>query len=529
MSGIWLLSFCNILLALIAREKVDGGKVFIQPFSSSSLSRKDAMEKIADILADAGHNVTFLAHTEYKIPETFTTSGVNVLKYNFPKESTFELTEGDIDSYISTPILGEMGLIMNRGSSYERVQVNPARSLFGMDMSFFEKMKEAEYDVAIFDSVDVILGGIMQKFLNRPTIMWSNTGYEFTCVSMHVPLSLSTVPSMFTEYSDSMTFMERFYNVFYHLAMRYYTRSFLEMKFDFLKLYGPKLGLSIAKDEDLCDADLLLAQSSIAYFYPRPLMPNVIPVLGLKDKKSNPINSPFKEFIDGAGEHGFIILSFGSLPKGMDEEKREIFASVFAKLKQRVIWRYGGPTPKSLGPNTMLVPWIPQNDMLGHPNVRAFITHCGVSGSAEAVFKAVPVIGIPLFFDQRQHCTILTKRHGMGKVLFLNDITVERLTNALLEVLNNPKYKTNALKAQELARDQPINASYTIQYWVEYVMKHKGADHLKSTGMRQLNFFQYFLLDILFVVIGCVTMVILAMYCILRRIFIKTTQKIKLS
>lgn len=37
---------------------------------------------------------------------------------------------------------------------------------------------------------------------------------------------------------------------------------------------------------------------------------------------------------------------------------------------------------------------------LGHPNVRAFITHGGLMGSTESVYCGVPVIVTPMFGDQ---------------------------------------------------------------------------------------------------------------------------------
>lgn len=38
--------------------------------------------------------------------------------------------------------------------------------------------------------------------------------------------------------------------------------------------------------------------------------------------------------------------------------------------------------------------------VLGHPNVRAFVTHGGLLGSSEAAHCGVPVIVTPMYGDQ---------------------------------------------------------------------------------------------------------------------------------
>jgi UDP:flavonoid glycosyltransferase YjiC (YdhE family) len=35
--------------------------------------------------------------------------------------------------------------------------------------------------------------------------------------------------------------------------------------------------------------------------------------------------------------------------------------------------------------NVLFLPWLPQNDLLGHPKTKLFITHCGKNGIFEAL------------------------------------------------------------------------------------------------------------------------------------------------
>ena len=52
--------------------------------------------------------------------------------------------------------------------------------------------------------------------------------------------------------------------------------------------------------------------------------------------------------------------------------------------------------------------------------------------------------------------------------------------------------------------------------WIEYVVRHKGAHHLRKTGGSKLNFFQYYLIDIA-AIVGAICLAVLSLvYVILE-------------
>ena len=53
-----------------------------------------------------------------------------------------------------------------------------------------------------------------------------------------------------------------------------------------------------------------------------------------------------------------------------------------------------------LGSNIRTLDWAPQTDILGHPNLKAFVTHGGINSLYEAMHNAVPVAVIPMIADQ---------------------------------------------------------------------------------------------------------------------------------
>lgn len=57
------------------------------------------------------------------------------------------------------------------------------------------------------------------------------------------------------------------------------------------------------------------------------------------------------------------------------------------------------------------------------------------------------------------------------------------------------RYKDNIKKLSELHKDQPIDPLELSVYWTEFVMRHKGAKHLRP-AVHELNWIQYYCLDV---------------------------------
>jgi len=58
------------------------------------------------------------------------------------------------------------------------------------------------------------------------------------------------------------------------------------------------------------------------------------------------------------------------------------------------------------------------------------------------------------------------------------------------------RYRENAQRLSLIFRDQPLTPLEQAVYWTEYVIRHKGAPHLRS-ALLDLACYQYFLLDVI--------------------------------
>ncbi|XP_062855669.1 LOW QUALITY PROTEIN: UDP glucuronosyltransferase 5 family, polypeptide E1 [Trichomycterus rosablanca] len=191
----------------------------------------------------------------------------------------------------------------------------------------------------------------------------------------------------------------------------------------------------------------------------------------------------------------------GTLLESLGPDLSEVFASAFARLPQKVVWRQKGTKPSTLGNNTLILDWLPQNDLLGHPKTRAFITHGGTNGIYEAVYHGVPMLGIPLIFDQFDNMVRLKER-GVAKVLDVTALDVDALTRALLDILDDTRqYRRNVQRLSQLHRDTPMKPMDSAIFWLEFVMRHKGAAHLRTESYR-MPWYAYHSVDVLALLLG---------------------------
>lgn len=109
------------------------------------------------------------------------------------------------------------------------------------------------------------------------------------------------------------------------------------------------------------------------------------------------------EFIN-ASKKGAVLFSLGTNVRSdkLGADKQKSILEAFAKMSDyHFLWKFETDTlPMKLPKNVFVKSWLPQNDILGHSRVKAFITHAGTLSTHEATWHGVPMIAIPIFVDQ---------------------------------------------------------------------------------------------------------------------------------
>jgi glucuronosyltransferase len=82
------------------------------------------------------------------------------------------------------------------------------------------------------------------------------------------------------------------------------------------------------------------------------------------------------------------------------------------------------------------------------------------------------------------------------------------------------RYRENVQRLSRIFKDQPLTPLEQAVYWTEYVIRHKGAPHLRSAVL-DLAWYQYFLLDVIAVLAIAVGSVVLIIIMMLRLVLRK--------
>lgn len=216
-------------------------------------------------------------------------------------------------------------------------------------------------------------------------------------------------------------------------------------------------------------------------------------------------------------------MSLGTLIAGLPREVMDAIATAFARMPQKVVWRFIGERPSSLGNNTLLLKWIPQNDLLGYPKTHAYMAHWGTNGLYEAIYHGVPVLGLPLLFNQLDNIVRLQAR-GAARMLDAATCTTEEFLEALRDILENPTYRQNMQKLSSLHRDQPLHPLDKAVYWIEFVLRHKGARHLHAEAYN-MSTYSYYCLDVAALVLLILLLTLGGVYTIWIRRWKRGTNK----
>jgi zeaxanthin glucosyltransferase len=146
-----------------------------------------------------------------------------------------------------------------------------------------------------------------------------------------------------------------------------------------------------------------------------------------------------------------VFASMGTLVNGLEYVYRTILDAVRHLSGVQVVLSVGRNIDlDDLGPipwNTLVVSSAPQIELLKRATL--CITHAGLNTTLEALAQGVPMLAIPIRYDQPGVAARIAY-HGVGEVLELQDLTVARLSKLIQRVRTNQTYHDRARYLQKV-------------------------------------------------------------------------------
>ncbi|CAH1993754.1 unnamed protein product [Acanthoscelides obtectus] len=386
------------------------------------------------------------------------------------------------------------------------------------------KDPNAKFDLLIAEALHPGMYSLAGRF-KVPVIGMSSLGvviasHESVGNTFHPVL----YPDMNLPYVGELSLMEKLYSTCFTLWSLYYYNYHVIPRAD--QISRKYLGDRLPYLGDIGrNVSILLTNTNMAIYGARPYIPTVVPLGFMHIEPLKPLPEDLQSLLDDA-KPGAIYFSLGGNVKSshLSPHIRETITKVLSQVPYTVLWKWEDDNLPQATENIIYRKWLPQRDLLAHPNIKVFITQGGLQSIEESILAEVPMVGMPFIGDQAMNVRRIAQL-GIGVEEDPSKITVTSFRNSIFEVIKNCTYKQNIKEWRNILEDQPMTNMKKAVFWTEYVIRHKGAPHLKTPT---LPWWKYFLLDVIAAtLLICLVIVFIIFKCIMISANICNPKKLK--
>ncbi|XP_052741051.1 UDP-glucosyltransferase 2-like [Bicyclus anynana] len=279
-------------------------------------------------------------------------------------------------------------------------------------------------------------------------------------------------------------------------------------------LFGPSVpDLSELKK----NVHLIFLNVNPIWDFNRPVPPNIIYLGGIHQNPHKELPKDIESYLDSS-QKGVIYMSFGTNARTslLPVKTLKLFTNVFSQLPYDILCKWDDEELPNRPENVRVSKWLPQSDLLKHPNVKLFITQGGLQSTDEALNAGVPLVVIPFLGDQWFNAEQYEKLN-IGIHLDLETITEDSLKIAIEKTIQDKTYRENVVKLHNIMRDQPQTPLERAVWWTEYVLRHGGATHLRAAGAH-MHWTEYYAMDVVIFLLVVVLTIFIAVIFAIRYI-----------
>ncbi|KAL9336019.1 hypothetical protein Peur_070507 [Populus x canadensis] len=172
------------------------------------------------------------------------------------------------------------------------------------------------------------------------------------------------------------------------------------------------------------------------------------------------------QWLDSQKPNSVVYVNFGSVAVATKQQLIE-FGTGLAKSGHPFLWII---RPDMIAGDSAILPpkfteetkdrcfissWCPQEEVLDHPSVGGFLTHCGWGSTIESISSGVPMLCWPSFGDQQTNCRYTCNEWAIGMEIDSNVTreNVEKQVRELMEGEEGKKMKKKAMEWKKLAEE----------------------------------------------------------------------------
>lgn len=212
-------------------------------------------------------------------------------------------------------------------------------------------------------------------------------------------------------------------------------------------------GLPPTSAHKLLEDRLVLVNGAFGLEYERPLPPRVEMVGPMLDDNVPVLPEDLETWLSEGTP--VVYVNLGTLVEAPQDQIEKMLEAL-ASTKFRSLWilspSQSEHLPEALPAGMRLLQWGPRPlAILSHPNVRVFVSHCGINSAYESMVAGTPIVGIPMFADQRD-MAVRVFDAGAGLWVDKARFTAASLRGAIERVLDEPSFRRSIPGIQEAIR-----------------------------------------------------------------------------
>ncbi|CRK97520.1 CLUMA_CG010909, isoform A [Clunio marinus] len=458
-------------------------------FPTPSISHQVVFRAITDELENRGHTLTIVSTDPERLGRRHpNTTEIDMhftyefykREFNFVKVKEAKLDElGMIDSWY--PLIEPM-----YSEQFEHPEIQ----------KLIQSRGKVKYDAVIVEFMFFYPWYAMAEWFDAPLIgMTSFDTFTENHESFGNFANPIAHPEIYFPFIENLTFKQRYLSLRYYFWYNYYyTPKFQKIVEKLINRYLPGTTTSLVELRN--KAELLMTNTHPALGFIRPIVPTTIQLGFLHIKPPKPITDlTIRNYLDNS-DKPIIYMSLGSNVRSSEVNQKfvNIFLNVFKFLPYNILWKWETDDMKNKPNNVFIHKWLPQADLLAHPNIKLFIMQGGQQSLEEAIDRGIPLIVIPFLGDQSANAQRVEKLK-IGLHLDLHSLNEKILKETIDEVISGD-YRKNILNLRDIVHDQPMKPVDKAVWWIEYFIRHKGMEHLNYTG-KNVPFYQLYMLDFL--------------------------------